>query len=115
MKINHEEKRTPTFREWSSGTDCASGTRFEIVRIFCNSEWRTVTFVTDEFKLNIKHSDKKDFERQEREIRKLVTKHCRAFVTFLETNKCYIEIVPASDADESPAIFEPDDLGYVRK
>lgn len=115
MKLSHEEKRTPTFRQWASEANVVSGDRFPIVRVFCNSEWRTVTFVTMEFKLNFKYTTDKDFQRTEREVRKVLLKHCRAYIEVQSVTKCEVELLPASDADESPQLFEPDNLGYVSK
>jgi len=113
MKFTHEEKKTPTLRQWVDEAPRTSGDRFAIVRVFCNDEWRTVTVVTDEFKFNIKYSDKKDFDRIERELGKILLKHCRAFVTYEGDYKTEVEVVPASDADERPQLFKRDNLGFV--
>lgn len=113
MKIQHEERKTPTFRQWASSTDCAPGTRFPIVRIFANSEWKSITFLTDEFRINLKYNSQEEFKRAEREVGKIVNKHCRAFVEFEGEYKSSIELVLASDADESPQKFKSDQFGWV--
>lgn len=115
MKFTHEEKKTPTLRQWVDETPRTVGTRFKLIRIFANDEWRTITFVTDEFKFNIKYSDKKEYERIDRELGKILLKHCRATAEYAGDYKAEIEIVPASDADESPQLFERDKLGYASK
>lgn len=114
MKFSHEEKRTPTLRKWVDATKPANGGRYPIVRVLINSEWRTVTFCTDEFRINLKFETNKEFEGTERGLRKILDKHCRAYVDYTGGYKSEIEVVPASDADESPDKFNRDDFGYVK-
>jgi len=113
MKFTHEEKKTPTLRQWVDEAARTPGTRYPIIRVFANDEWRTITFVTDEFKFNIKYGDKKEYERIDRELGKILLKHCRAGATYTGEYQTEVEIVPASDADESPQLFKRDNLGYV--
>lgn len=113
MKIPYEERRTLTFREWVSESTRTAGTRYPIVRIFANSEWRTVTFVTEEFRLNIKYKSEKEFNDIERGLRKVLSKHCRACVEYEGDYKTTVEVIPASDADESPQLFKTDKYGWV--
>lgn len=114
MKFTHEEKRTPTLRKWVDETRPSSGGKYPIVRVFINSEWRTVTFVTDEFRINIKFPSSKEFESTERGLRKILDKHCRAYVDYEGGYKSEITVIPASDADELPDKFTRDDFGYVK-
>jgi len=115
MKISHEEKRTPTLRKWVDSTKPTAGGKYPIIRVFLNSEWNTVTFLTNEFRINIKFTTSKEFESTERGIRKVLDKHCRAFIEYTGEYKSEIELIPASDADESPDEFIKDDFGYARK
>lgn len=114
MKFTHEEKVTPTFRQWASKATLPAGARLDIIRVFANSEWRTVTFVTEEFRLNIKYPTSQEFDKSNRELAKLFKAHVRAFIEYEGGTRAEITIVPASDADDSPAKFTKDDLGWLR-
>lgn len=114
MKFSHEEKVTPTFRKWASKPTCPDGTKLDIIRIFANSEWRTITFVTEEFRLNIKYTTTQEFEKVDRELTKLLKSHVRAYIEYQGGNRAEITLIPASDADDSPAKFVKDDLGWTR-
>jgi len=115
MKLEHEEKRTPTFREWAKTATLEGEPTFPIVRIFANDEWRTITFVTDEFRINFKFDASSKYLAQYNGVKKIVTKHCRAFIDVLSRERANVVVNPASDADESPQLFEADDLGFVPK
>lgn len=115
MKFEHEEKRTPTFRAWAASPAFQPDSKWEIVRVFVNDEWRTVTFVTDEFRINIKYDSGKKLEQTATGLAKILTKHCRANVKVLSTERAEIDVNPASDADETPQLFEKDDLGFSPK
>jgi len=114
MKFSHEEKVTPTFRKWASKPTCPAGSKLDIVRIFSNDEWRTITFVTEEFRLNIKYPTTQEFDKTSRELTKLLKAHVRAYIEYEGGTKAEVTIVPASDADDSPAKFTKDDLGWNR-
>lgn len=114
MKFSHEEKVTPTFRKWASKPTLPAGTKLDIIRIFANSEWRTVTFVTEEFRLNIKYATTQEFDKTNRELTKLLKDHVRAFIEYTGGIKAEVTLVPASDADDSPSKFAKDDLGWTK-
>lgn len=115
MKLTYEEKRTPTFRKWLSDLDGDVRDRYEVDRILCNSEWRTLTFCTSEFRVNFKFSTAKEYASHYNSLKKTVTKHCRVGVMVnAESKSCSIEAVPASDADEEAVKYEADDFGFVR-
>jgi len=115
MKFTHEEKITPTFRQWASKPTLPDGTKLDIIRVFANSEWRTVTFITEEFRLNVKYSNSQEFDKSNRELTKLFKTHVRAYIEYQGGTRAEITIVPASDADDSPARFTKDDLGWTRE
>lgn len=115
MKFTHEEKVTPTFRQWASKPALPDGSKLDIIRVFANSEWRTITFVTDEFRLNIKYPTNEEFSKSNRELTKLFKTHVRAFIEYQGGTKAEVTIVPASDADDSPAKFVKDDLGWTKE
>lgn|SRR5574338_772566 len=114
MKLEYEEKRVPTFRQWVSKADLSVRNQFDIVRIFCNSEWRTITFITEEFKLNYKYPARKDYDSVYKQVKKVLGNYCRAFVEVQTQTTCSIQLLPASDADEQAVKFESDDLGFER-
>lgn len=114
MKFSHEEKVTPTFRKWASKPTVPSGTKLDIVRVFSNDEWRTITFVTEEFRLNIKYSTQEEFNKHHRELTKLFKAHVRAYIEYEGGTRAEVTIVPASDSDDSPAKFTKDDLGWSK-
>jgi len=115
MEFQHEEKRTPTFRQWAGSTEVQADSRYDIERIFCNREWRSITFVTTEFRINCKLETDKLYDSKERELGKILTKHCRAYITVQTQERANITVTPASDADERPQLFERDDKGFVSK
>ncbi len=113
MKIQHEERNTPTFRQWAKTAELNPESRFLVERIFVNTDWRTITFVTGDFRINIKHTDPTGFKKVQSDLHKIVTKHCVCLVRVRDRDHADIEIVPASDANESPQKFEQDELGYI--
>ena len=115
MKIQHEERNTPTFRQWAKTADIDSNLSFVVERIFLNSDWRTVTFVTNDFRINVKQADAGSFKKVQSDIHKIVTKHCICVVRVSDKQRADIELVPASDANESAQLYEQDDLGYTLK
>ena len=115
MKFEHEEKRTPTFREWAKSANMDSELTFVVIRIFANDEWRTITFVTDEFRINFKYDSASKYNSAYSGLKKLVCKHCRCFIDVLSRERANVVVNPASDADETPQLFETDDLGFVPK
>ena len=114
MEFKHEEKNTPTFRQWAKSADCTGNDKFDVTRIFCNSDWRAITFVTELFRISRKFSSTKEYETSVKGITKIVTSHCRVFITVRSKEQADISLVPASDADESPHKFESDDFGFVK-
>ncbi len=115
MEFKHEEKNTPTFRVWSKANKDISNYKIDILRIFCNPEWRAITFVTEDFKISKKFSTAKEYDSSFKGIRKIVSSHCRAFITVIDSERADISLIVASDADESPSRFEQDDLGFVKQ
>jgi hypothetical protein len=115
MEFKHEEKNTPTFRQWAKSAEIASSRGFDIIRILCNSEWRAITFVTDEFRITRKISTAQEFDATVKKLGKTVTQFCRARITVHDKERADISLLPASDADENAKQFESDDFGFVRK
>jgi hypothetical protein len=114
MKFTHEEKVTPTFRQWCRTATPVSGSRFDIIRIFANDEWRNITLCTEEFRINVKHASKESFDKAYKELSKLLRNHVRAYVEYTSGTSAEITIIPASDADDNPSKFTPDELGWIR-
>lgn len=115
MKFEHEEKRTPTFRTWGKTATVDESVTYPVVRIFANDDWRTITFVTDEFRINFKYDSSAKYTSAYASCKKILTKHCRCYVSVLSREKAEITLSPASDADETPQLFEADDLGFIPK
>lgn len=115
MEFKHEEKNTPTFRQWAKSSAPISGSRFDIIRILCNPEWRAITFVTDEFRITRKIGSAKEYEDTVKKLGKIVREFCRVGVTVHDNQRADISVLPASDADENAQQFEADDFGFVRK
>jgi len=115
MEFKHEEKNTPTFRQWAKKASFNSNDRYPIIRILCNSDWRAITFVTDEFRITRKISSTKEFEDTVKKLGKIVTQFCRASVSVADKETANISVLPASDADENAQRFESDDFGFVRQ
>ena len=115
MEFKHEEKITPTFRQWAKSATLTGDDRYSVIRILCNPEWRAITFVTDEFRITRKISSTKEFEDTVKKLAKIVTQFCRAGIIVRDNQKADISLLPASDADENAQQFESDDFGFVRK
>jgi len=115
MEFKHEEKVTPTFRQWAKSASLTGDDRYPVIRILCNSEWRAITFVTDEFRITRKISSTKEFEDTVKKLGKIVTQFCRAGIVVRDKERADISLLPASDADENAQQFESDDFGFVRK
>lgn len=115
MKFEHEEKRTPTFREWAKNASLDGEPTFPVIRVFANSEWRTITFVTDDFRINFKYDSPTKYTSQYNGLKKVLTTHCRCFIDVLSKERANVVANAASDADEQPQLFETDDLGFVPK
>lgn len=115
MKLEHEEKRTPTFRTWAKSPAYKQDETYPVVRVFANDEWNTLTFVTDEFRVNFKYPSGKDYKKVYEQVSKILTKHCRVAIRTVSDSRADIQLDAASDADESPQLFEKDDLGFSPK
>jgi len=115
MEFKHEEKNTPTFRQWAKKATLNGDDRFDIIRILCNSDWRAITFVTEEFRISRKLSSAKEYDDTVKKLGKIVRTFCRATVSVSDRETANILLLPASDADENPAKFDEDDFGFVRQ
>lgn len=113
MKIQHEERNTPTFRQWAKSADIEPNSSFKVTRIFANSEWKTITFVTESFRINLKQPNTASFEKLRDGIRKIVQKPCVCIIKVQDRERSEIELVPASDANESAQVFTQDDFGFT--
>lgn len=115
MEFKHEEKTVPTFRQWGKTFKPDDNDRFPIVRIFCNPEWRAITFVTESFRITRKLPTTQEFESVVKKLGKIVCQHCQANVVVRNKTEADISLLAASDADEHAVRFESDDFGYVRQ
>lgn len=113
MKFEYEYKPVPTFRTWAINADLSTKVQFDIVRIFCNSEWRTLTFVTELFKVNYKFTTKEEYQTAYKKVKKELGSYCRAYATVNSKDSCTIQLTVASDADEQARKFVEDDFGFT--
>jgi len=114
MEFIYEEKKTPTYKEYAKSSRFIAASKHEIIRIFCNADWRTITFITEEFKINRKFSSSKEFDSEHKKLRAIVTKYCRSNIEVHSPSQASVRLFVASDSDDSPAIFEADDYGFIR-
>lgn len=115
MEFKHEEKNTPTFRQWAKSASLTGDDRYPIIRILCNSDWRAITFVTNEFRITRKINSAKEFDDTVKKLGKIVTQFCRAGIIVRNKETADISLLPASDADENAKRFESDDFGFVQQ
>lgn len=115
MKLNVKTERVPTFKQWIAENSGSVGDVFPVTRIFVNDEWKTVTFVAREFKLNHKSSDKDGHSKTVKGITKIVTRPCVCFLRPVSPDECEVEISPAGDTCENPQVFTLDDYGFSLK
>lgn len=113
MKFQHEERNTPTFRQWAKTANIDPKSSFVVTRVFVNSDWRTVTFVTDDFRINLKQADSASFEKVQSDLHKIIRKPCVCVVRVSDRDHAEVELVVASDANEHAQQYEQDDLGYA--
>jgi hypothetical protein len=115
MELSYIKQSTPTFPQWLKVVENKTEHKFEIERVFCNKDWKTITFCTSEFRVNFKFTTKLDYEATEKQVRSNLTKPCKAliFVDY-ENEGCQLKLSKASDADEDAAIFKEDDFGFIR-
>lgn len=115
MEFTYEEKRTPTYKQYSKSSEFIVDSKHEVIRILCNSEWRAITFVTDSFKINRKLESSKEYDSTLKKLKKIVTEQCRCSITVRSAEKADIQLLAASDADDSAAIFDEDDFGFIKR
>lgn len=114
MELNYSRQNTPTFPQWVKNVENPNETQFNVDRVFANSEWKTLTFCTSEFRVNFKYLKKEEYAKVIKQVKSTLSKPCRAYITVnYEEQACKLSLTIASDADEDAAIFEPDDFGYV--
>lgn len=78
----------PTHLKWIVQNPEKVGETFDIVTIFRNSEWKTVTFFSDEFKFNLKLDSAEEYEETYNELQKSFR---RGFVKATLTDKTDLE------------------------
>lgn len=115
MEFSHEEKRTPTYREYAKSSGFVADSKHEIIRILCNSDWRAITFVTDLFKINRKLQSSKEYDNTLKKLKKIVTEQCRCSITVRSAEKADVQLLVASDADDSAIVFDEDDFGFIKR
>lgn len=114
MKLTVEVKPTPTFKQYVDSGEATIPSEHTVQRILVNVDWKTITFFSDEFKLNYKLPTKEEYVKAVRNIKKLLSKPCQCRLEIESKTVCNVILDSASDADESFMEFTESDKGWDR-
>lgn len=114
MKITSEIKSVPTFKQYIKLSDSIDDRLHPITLVLCSEEWRTITFFTEEFKLNHKVANEKEYNTLYRNVSKVLNKECTAYLQITSGSTCDIIINVASDGNEDFHKFKSTDRGWEK-
>jgi len=114
MKFTVEQKPTPTFKQYVDSGEATIPSKHSVERIMCNVDWKTITFFSEAFKLNLKLPSKDEYLKTVKKVTSVLNKDCKCALEIESKSVCHINLDIASDADESAMQYESNDTGWVR-
>lgn len=114
MKISIEVKPTPTFKQYVDSGEATIPSVHLVGKVLVNIDWKTITFFTDDFKLNYKLPTKDEYLKTLRKVKQIISKPCQCRLEIQSKTVCDLILDSASDADESYMEFSESDKGWDR-
>lgn len=114
MKLTSENKTTPTYKQYANSDDYAEGSNHDVELILFNSDWKSVTFFAEAFKLSFKFKTSEEYNRQVKAVSKILSKPCKCFLEAESKTIGHLHLNSASDADEQFQLYESTERGFQR-
>lgn len=114
MKLTSEIRPTPTFKQYVASGECTIPSVHPVRQVLVNIDWKTITFFSEEFKLNFKYSTKEEYVKTVKKVKSIISKPCQCRLEVESQTVCHLVLDVASDADESFMEFSESERGWDR-